>query len=351
MKSPDHPIPSGDRQIARLIQNSLQKSGHRVDLVSTLRSWHKTADANWYQQIEQEAKKIADNYLHHITDETKPDIWLTYHLYHKAPDWLGPYISKALNIPYYVIEASYAQSKIGSIWQKNLEITAQQIQSADRLYCFHERDYDGLSDIVSQNQLFNTPPFIDLTTPKTDARRDLAKKFSLPIDDFWLCSVAMMRDGDKFQSFQELAQIMKQFPMESAKLLIIGDGKKRNEVEALFDHRAIFLGKMDPAEIMDIYSACDLYIWPAIGEAIGLAMLEAQSQGLPALCGKTTSTEQFILHNRTGYLYEKGNITEALQYLKRFTQLTDSHQAMSNMALQHITKNHSPEAFLKALSL
>ena len=25
-----------------------------------------------------------------------PDLWFTYHLYHKAPDWLGPAVSAAL---------------------------------------------------------------------------------------------------------------------------------------------------------------------------------------------------------------------------------------------------------------
>ena len=35
-----------------------------------------------------------------------PAAWFTYHLYYKAPDWLGPDIARALAIPYLVAEAS-----------------------------------------------------------------------------------------------------------------------------------------------------------------------------------------------------------------------------------------------------
>ena len=29
-----------------------------------------------------------------------PDVWFTYHVHHKAPDLLGPAVSRALGIPY-----------------------------------------------------------------------------------------------------------------------------------------------------------------------------------------------------------------------------------------------------------
>ena len=42
-----------------------------------------------------------------------PELWFTYHLYHKAPDWLGPRIAGALGIPYVVAEASFAPKQAG----------------------------------------------------------------------------------------------------------------------------------------------------------------------------------------------------------------------------------------------
>ena len=38
----------------------------------------------------------------------RPRAWLTYHAYHKSPDWLGPRVTAALGIPYLLAEASFA---------------------------------------------------------------------------------------------------------------------------------------------------------------------------------------------------------------------------------------------------
>ena len=38
-KSPNHPVPSGDRQMARLLMRALSLSGHEVELASDLRSY------------------------------------------------------------------------------------------------------------------------------------------------------------------------------------------------------------------------------------------------------------------------------------------------------------------------
>ena len=39
LKSPDHPVPSGDRQMARLLVAALRHAGHDVEIASELRSY------------------------------------------------------------------------------------------------------------------------------------------------------------------------------------------------------------------------------------------------------------------------------------------------------------------------
>ena len=36
------------------------------------------------------------------------DLWLTYHCYYRKPDWLGPIVTRALGVPYALVEASHA---------------------------------------------------------------------------------------------------------------------------------------------------------------------------------------------------------------------------------------------------
>ena len=47
----------------------------------------------------------------------RPRAWLTYHAYHKSPDWLGPAVADALGIPYLLVEASFAPKQAGGPWR------------------------------------------------------------------------------------------------------------------------------------------------------------------------------------------------------------------------------------------
>ena len=45
LKSPTHGTPSGDRRVAGLLMEALARAGHRVELVSTFRSYDGTGAA------------------------------------------------------------------------------------------------------------------------------------------------------------------------------------------------------------------------------------------------------------------------------------------------------------------
>ncbi|MEC8164358.1 MAG: hypothetical protein VX079_07335 [Pseudomonadota bacterium] len=42
--------------------------------------------------------KFPDDLLKHHANQS-PELWFTYHVYHKSPDWIGPTISGHFNIP------------------------------------------------------------------------------------------------------------------------------------------------------------------------------------------------------------------------------------------------------------
>src|ERR1041384_1816908 len=89
MKSPNHPVPSGDRQMARLLIKALQHVGHTVELASELRSYSSEPDDRHDDRGEGEATREIDRLCRNWAS-TRPDLWFTYHPYYKAPDPLGP---------------------------------------------------------------------------------------------------------------------------------------------------------------------------------------------------------------------------------------------------------------------
>jgi len=86
---------------------ALARMGHDVDLVSEFSSFDKTGDPTRQASLREEGQTHARRLASQIAPHggRRPDLWLTYHVFHKAPDWLGPAVSAALGIPYVIVEA------------------------------------------------------------------------------------------------------------------------------------------------------------------------------------------------------------------------------------------------------
>ena len=100
LKSPDHPVPSGDRRLAQALLQALHIAGHEAFVASRFRSFDADGDEIRQQRVSRLGLRLAQRVTSRLRDKTvRPDVWFTYHLYHKAPDWLGPAVSNALDIP------------------------------------------------------------------------------------------------------------------------------------------------------------------------------------------------------------------------------------------------------------
>ena len=134
MKPPTDPSPSGDRTVGRLLMPALRAAGHEVELASTFRSWEGQGDAGRQRRLrrigERLGRRLIRRYLARGAQD-RPRLWFTYHLYHRAPDWIGPLVSRRLGIPYVVAEASYARTQTGGPWAEGLAASVRAIRQAD----------------------------------------------------------------------------------------------------------------------------------------------------------------------------------------------------------------------------
>src|SRR5205085_7329937 len=91
-----------------------------------------------------------------------PDLWFTYHLYYKAPDWLGPAVSAALGIPYVLAEASCAPKREGGPWQIGHRAVEQALRRADLVFGLNPADRDGVLPVMRDpDRWVALPPFLD----------------------------------------------------------------------------------------------------------------------------------------------------------------------------------------------
>src|SRR6267142_1937622 len=165
LKSPTHGTPSGDRRVAGLLLDALAHAGHRVQVASTFRSYDGEGDEPRQRALraqgEAYASQLADEWQAAPADE-RPELWFTYHLYYKAPDWLGPTVSAALGIPYVIAEASYAPKRAKGAWAAGHAATGNAIRAASLVVCPTRDDLECIEPLVSSPaKIMLLPPFVD----------------------------------------------------------------------------------------------------------------------------------------------------------------------------------------------
>ncbi|MCC2113460.1 MAG: glycosyltransferase family 4 protein, partial [Hyphomicrobiales bacterium] len=281
MKPLDHPVPSGDREMGRALVAALERRGHEVRTASRFRAWRGTGGAAAQRALAAEAAAEVPVVLERWEAEGWwPDIFLTYHLYHKAPDWIGPAIADATGSAYAIVEASRAGKRQDGEWAIGFVAADDALKRADAVFALHDDDAAGLAAVVPVARLHRLPPFID-TEPFVAAAADHA-----PGSPMRLLTVAMMREGDKERSYEILADALARIGDRDWHLTIAGDGPARDRILARFpEHRITALGKVGREALPAVYGAADLFLWPAVREAFGLVFLEAQAAGLPVVAG------------------------------------------------------------------
>ena len=134
LKPPDSPRPSGDRRMARLLIAALEGGGNTVELACRLRSRDGTGYAARQDRLAAIGARAAAGWCGGGQVDLRVDAldaWVTYHLYYKAPDHLGPVVSQALNIPYVAVEASHAPKRANGPWATSHAAVERALGTAD----------------------------------------------------------------------------------------------------------------------------------------------------------------------------------------------------------------------------
>ncbi len=361
LKPPTSLVPSGDRLIARLLIQALEGGGHRVSLASRFRAFDAAGDAKRQKRLEHIGAKLAMRLLRRIekTPHERPDLWFTYHLYHKAPDWIGPRIARELGIPYVVAEASFAPKQAGGRWAGGHESVARTLGRADLIIALNRADIPCITPLVdAPDKLIRLKPFLDCSWWRIPARpcphcRDaLVKSQGICSNTPLLLSVAMMRPGGKLASYRLLARALLKLTDRPWHLLIAGDGPARDEVRAAFapiESRVTWLGECNFSQLAEIYAACDLFVWPAINEAIGMCFLEAQAAGLPVVGGNGGGVPDVIRNGKSGVLARYGDADDFAAHTGALLENAAKRKAMGEYAARYVQREHELAAAGKAL--
>lgn len=363
LKPPDHPVPSGDRLVARLLMAALARSGHDVELAARLRTWDGAGDAARQERLREIGTRMATRLVRRYRAAppvARPQAWFTYHLYHKAPDWLGPAVADALGIPYLVAEASIANKQAGGPWSLGHEAAIKAVARADAIISLNAADEGGLRPrVADESRLHRLAPFLDpapfaaAQATRSHHRAALARDHGLDSTRPWLAAVAMMRAGDKLRSYTLLAEALANVSDRPWHLLVAGDGPARTQVEHAFSAldrgRVRFIGRLDEGALPGFYAAADLYVWPAVREAFGMAFLEAQASGCPVVAGAEGGVPGIVHDGKAGLLTPPGDAAAFARAVARMLDDENLRRRMGTDAMRRVASDHGIDGAARRL--
>ena len=331
MKPPDHPVPSGDRRIARLTLAALDRAGFAAACVSRLRSLDMAGESAAQARMVERAEAEADTLVQRFRAEP-PALWFTYHCYWKAPDLLGPRVAEALGIPYAISEASLSPRRREGPWADFAARAEAAIARADRLFWTTPRDRPALEAAGHGPKLAHLPAFLD--PGPAPAARGAGRPLRL-------LAVGMMRPGDKLESYRRLAAALAQLGGDW-RLTVVGDGPAREAVRGLlapFESRLTLIGLIeDIEELWPHYAAADLMVWPGVNEGVGMAWLEAQAAGLPVVAEDGPAARALIGGGRLAPPDDPVALATAIE------AAAAERVALSRAARAHVAAHHGLDA-------
>lgn len=354
LKPPDSEIPSGDREMGRGIARLLRRLGHKVIMPPLSRVAPGVPPVERHLALQRQARVQAARViaLWRALPARHPErfeLWFTYHCYYRKPDWLGPIVSRALDIPYVIAEASHAPRRSQGPTRLGHRAVERALADAALVLSVNPRDVAGVRARLRPGAFQRwLPPFID-TQPFRDAAARHRSANGVPL----LLSVGMMRARDKLPSYRVLSQAFALLGDKPWRALLVGDGPARSEIEQMmapFGERIRFAGALPRGKLPEIYASADLYLWPAINEAYGMAFLEAQAAGLPVVAGRTGGVPAVVTDGVTGMLTPVGDPVAFAGAVGHLLDRPDERARLAAGAAARIVAHHDERAAARALA-
>lgn len=178
------------------------------------------------------------------------------------------------------------------------------------------------------------PNFIDFNRFKK-TNKDHFKKAIAPNEEKIITHISNFRKVKRVDDAIRIFSIIQK--KISSKLLLIGDGPERQNLEQLCRELNLcedirFLGKQDAIE--ELLAISDLFLMPSSSESFGLSALEAMACEVPVISSNAGGLSEVNLHGKTGFLSNVGDVEDMASNALKILEDSTVHQTFRQNALQ-----------------
>ncbi|MCA9066044.1 MAG: glycosyltransferase family 4 protein, partial [Planctomycetaceae bacterium] len=157
--------------------------------------------------------------------------------------------------------------------------------------------------------IYNGVDLAALSSPAAGAGESIRREFSLSSEDFVVLQVARLHElKDHQTALRAIDRARTSCPQ--IRLVIVGDGEKRTEIERTIRERRLeqhvrLAGTR--SDIASLLAAADVCLLSSISEGIPLTIIEAMAARLPVVATAVGGIPEMIEHGVTGYLARAGD--------------------------------------------
>ncbi len=136
--------------------------------------------------------------------------------------------------------------------------------------------------------------------------------------------------------------VLKHVP--TAKLLLVGEGPKKSEIEALIAKLGIsnavyLLGFRD--DVPSLMSKCDVFLFPSIHEGFGLVAIEANAAHLPIVGSRIPGLTEAVDDGKTALLHDVDDVEGMAKSVIELLQNKQYANQIGNAGLRWVEDHYS----------
>ncbi|MFH0925170.1 MAG: glycosyltransferase [bacterium] len=266
------------------------------------------------------------------------------HTHSSIDSWLGGFASKLYPRPW-IIRTRHIGAKIGNRFVYT--------KLTDKIITVSKNVKDYLaSEGISRDKIIAIPTGVDTDrfNPELYDTR-VRTEFGINEKMFLIGIIAVLRNkkGHRYL-IKAIEKLKKGYPC--IRLLIVGEGPQEGNLKALIqefnlEDTVIMTGNRQ--DIPQILKALDLFVLPSYEEALGTAIIEAQSMGKPVISTRAGGIPEIVKNGQTGLLTEPEDVDDLSKSIEKVVKDSTLAKRLGLKARQYIIDNYSQKVMISRI--
>lgn len=242
------------------------------------------------------------------------------------------YLAKFISPPINGKHISYLHAPFRLLWNRNsysdgsLPINSSLMKIVDKFLPYLQKRDLNLTQKIDQ--------IISNSKNMQESIRNIYKKDSIviypPIEinqysidepqDYYLCVGRLI-------SHKRIDLVIKACNQLKRKLIIVGDGLEKQNLEAIASEFIQFMSNIDDQKLKMLYATCKALIFPSF-EDFGMVPIEVQASGRPVIAYKAGGVLETVTEGVSGVFFMNQTVDDIIQAIERFEKLDFSSEAI-----------------------